>query len=573
MAKDQPLLFLIPARGGSKRLPRKALCTVGGVTLLARAIAGARRAAARLQTSARIVVSTDDGEIAEAAKRSGSEVPFMRPAALATDTAATVDVIRHALVHFERQGVRFAGVVLLQPTSPLRRPDDIVEAVRCHRANPADPVATVRAGADGSELTQFALAGGVLQAPGAGGAAVVLNGAVYVFAPEWVADHDRLTIAGRTRGLLMPDGPSIDVDTAGDLARARSYWESQSPWPRQGCCIIAEAGVNHDGERDVALRLVDAAAEAGADAVKFQTFSAEGLASPGAAKAGYQQRTTGQDESQRDMLARLALTADDHRALQAHAAERGLLFLSSPFGEAEVDLLDALAVPMLKLGSGELTNHRLLAHAAATLRPIICSTGAAHLHEVAEAVDVLRAAGCEHLALLHCVSAYPADCRDANLRAMATMARVFDVPVGFSDHTLSIEAACAAAALGAPIIEKHLTLDRTRRGPDHAASLAPREFAALVTAIRNVVAALGDGRKVPQPCEESVRAVARRSLVAARPLAAGAVIAAGDLVAKRPGTGIAPADLPRVVGRRLQRGLQTDELVGWPDLGPQEGER
>jgi N-acetylneuraminate synthase/N,N'-diacetyllegionaminate synthase len=368
----------------------------------------------------------------------------------------------------------------------------------------------------------------------------------------------------------MPAERSIDVDTAADLALAESIWEAQSPWPQGRCYLIAEAGVNHDGDVDVARRLIDAAADAGADAVKFQSFDPAQLATGAAPKAEYQQRTTSAGESQRDMLARLALSPDQQRELHAHAAERGVTFLFSAFGPRDVDLLDELNIPAIKLGSGELTNHPLLAHAAATLRPIICSTGAAHLHEVAAAVDVLRRAGCDRLALLHCVSAYPADHRDLNLRAMHTLARAFDVPVGFSDHTLSIEAACAAAALGARIIEKHLTLDRRRSGPDHRASLEPHEFQALVTAVRNVEAALGDGRKRPQASESSVREVARRSLVAARKLSAGSILGRDDLAAKRPAGGVPPADAALLVGRRLLRDLQADEAIGWQDLGPIE---
>ncbi|HRX86844.1 MAG TPA: N-acetylneuraminate synthase [Phycisphaerae bacterium] len=563
-------LFLIPARGGSKRLPGKALRSVGGVTLLGRAIAGARRSAALLGNAAHTIVSTDDSAIADEARRCGAAVPFLRPSDLATDAAPTIGVIRHALDHFAKQGVTFREVVLLQPTSPLRRAEDIVRAVRTQRQHPDHSVVTVRAGAGGSPATQFVRVDDMLHEASSDGAPVVLNGAVYVFAPDWAQRHERLAIPEATRVVVMPDDRSVDVDHAADLARAQAIWEEQSPWSRQRCFVIAEAGVNHDGDVDVARRLIDAAVATGADAVKFQTFSADRLASRAAVKADYQQRTTAKEESQREMLARLALSADDYRTLQAHAAGCGITFLSSAFGIEDVDLLDGIDVPMLKLGSGELTNHPLLAHAAATLRPVICSTGAAYLHEVAAAVDVLRAAGCDHLALLHCVSAYPADACDLNLRAMATLDRAFGVPVGFSDHTMSIEAACAAVALGARIIEKHLTLDRNRVGPDHAASLEPDEFKAMVTALRNVAAALGDGCKQPRPSETSVRTVARKSLVAVRDLPAGAVLRRDDLDVKRPGTGIAPADLELIVGRRLARAVAADALITWPDLGPRD---
>lgn len=560
--------MLIPARGGSKRLPGKCLLDVGGVTLLGRAIATARRAACLLNCSARIVVSTDEPRYADHARASGAEVPFMRPPALATDDAPTVAVIRHALEHFAGCGETFDRVALLQPTSPLRAPEDVVQSIQSHQRTPSAPAVTVRPGDDGSALTQFRLRDGILRRANAKGDPVVLSGAVYVFTPAWIRENDALALPDVTRAVLMPAERSVDVDTADDLARAAALWGAQSPWPAGRCLIIAEAGVNHDGDREVARRLIDAAKAAGADAVKFQTFTASRMAVATAPKAAYQQRTTSSAESQLGMLSRLALDADAHRALRAYCAEIGITFLSSAFGEPDVDLLDALDVPLLKLGSGELTNHPLLAHAAATLRPIICSTGAAHLSEVVDAVRVLRTHGCDHLALLHCVSEYPAPCRELNLRAIQTLARTFHVPVGFSDHTLSIEAACAAVALGAAIIEKHLTLDRNRRGPDHRASLEPQEFAALVKAVRNVESALGDGCKRPMPCEASVREAARRSLVTTRPIAAGTELRREHLTAKRPGSGIVPHAMALVLGRRVLRDLAPDEILTWTDLGP-----
>lgn len=561
-------LMLIPARGGSRRLPGKALRCVGGLPLIARAIVVARRAAALLSTPATIAVSTDDPAIAEVARRFSAEIPFLRPAELAADDTPTIAVIRHALAHYASRNQTFTEVVLLQPTSPLRTAEDVVRTVRSHREKPAWSAVTVRVGRDGSPATQFCAREGLLLPFGAEGEPMVLNGAVYTFAPAWTDRHDSLALPHATRTVVMPAERSVDVDTADDLAIAQATWESGSPWPAGRCCVIAEAGVNHDGDLDVARRLVDAAVSAGADAVKFQTFDPARLASAGAAKAAYQQKTTPSKESQHEMLARLVLNSDDHRALQAHCRQAGIAFLSSAFDIADVDLLDALDVPTLKLGSGELTNHPLLAHAAATLRPVICSTGAAFLHEVASAVDVLRSAGCDRLALVHCVSDYPAQYRDLNLRAISTLAAAFDVPVGFSDHTLGIEAACATAALGARILEKHLTLDRNRRGPDHRSSLEPEEFRALVTAVRNVTAALGDGVKRPQASEQSVRAAARRSLVAACNITAGTVITVKHVVAKRPGTGIAPGELPLVLHRRAARDISADELINWDDLGP-----
>ena len=332
--------------------------------------------------------------------------------------------------------------------------------------------------------------------------------------------------------------------------------------------LIAEAGVNHNGDVDLARRLVDAAADAGADAVKFQTFRTEALVSEAAPKARYQVETTGGGESQRAMLARLELSRETHAVLRDHAARRGLVFFSTPFDEASADLLDGLGVELLKVPSGEVTNLPLLRHLAAKRRPVLLSTGMCTLEEVATAVDTLRAAGDPPLAILHCVSAYPAPAADTNLRAMDTLRARFDVPVGLSDHTLGIEIALAAVARGAAVLEKHLTLDRTLPGPDHRASLEPADFAALVRGARAIEAALGDGVKRPMPSELDTRAVARRSLVAARALPAGHRLTRDDIAIKRPGTGIPPADVDRLVGRTLGRGLASDELLDWTAVEP-----
>lgn len=331
--------------------------------------------------------------------------------------------------------------------------------------------------------------------------------------------------------------------------------------PGQPCLVIAEAGVNHNGDLGLARRLVEAAARAGADAVKFQTFSPEALASDAAPKAAYQRRATGGGESQLDMLKRLALPREAHEILIRDCRERGVLFLSSPFEEASADLLAALGMPAFKIPSGELTNLPFLAYVAAKGRPMLVSTGMATEDEVAAAVDAIRAAGGPGLVLLQCTSAYPAAPADANLRAMQAMAARFGCPAGFSDHTLGPVVATAAVALGACVIEKHFTLDRGLAGPDHQASATPEEFAALVRAVRDVEAALGDGRKIPAAAEAETAAVARKSLVAARDIPAGAVVIDDMLAVKRPGTGLPPSDRPRVVGRRAARRIPAGALI------------
>ena len=311
----------------------------------------------------------------------------------------------------------------------------------------------------------------------------------------------------------------------------------------------------------MALKLVDAAVKAGADAVKFQTFNADRLVSREAPMAAYQVRNMGGRGSQHDMLRGLELSEEAHRKVMAHCEERGIVFLSSPFDEESADLLMDLGVPAFKLPSGEITNLPFLAHVAGFGKPVVVSTGMADLGEVEAAVRVIENAGNRQLVLLHCVSAYPADPADVNLRAMRTMAQAFGAPVGYSDHTLGIEIALAAAALGACVIEKHFTLDRTLPGPDHLASLEPQELASLVEGVRRVEASLGDGSKRPVASEADTAMAARKSLFVARDLPAGSVLTADAISIKRPGTGLQPGLLEYLVGRTLRKAVKAGEQL------------
>jgi len=328
------------------------------------------------------------------------------------------------------------------------------------------------------------------------------------------------------------------------------------------CFVIAEAGVNHNGDLGLAKKLVDAAAAAGADAVKFQTFTADRLAAPSAPKAAYQRATTGAAESQLDMLRRLELSHAAHRELLAHCERQGILFMSSAFDEESADFLaDDLGVALFKVPSGELTNLPFLAHLARTRRPLVVSTGMATLDEVDAAVRTITTAGTRDLVLLHCVSNYPAAPADVNLRAMATMAAAFGVPVGYSDHTLGLEVALASVALGARALEKHFTLDRTLPGPDHRASLEPDDLAALVRGVRAVEASLGHGRKEPAASEADTAAAARKSVVAARDIPAGTRLTTDAITLRRPGTGLPPSMAPAVVGRTAARDIPAGTLI------------
>jgi N-acetylneuraminate synthase/N,N'-diacetyllegionaminate synthase len=327
------------------------------------------------------------------------------------------------------------------------------------------------------------------------------------------------------------------------------------------CFVIAEAGVNHNGDVDLARRLIDAAAEAGANAIKFQTFRADRLVTSTAPKAAYQQAATGADESQFEMLRRLELSEAAHDTLFTHANSRGLAFLSTPFDERSADLLGTLKIPGFKISSGELTNLPFLEHVARLGSPLIVSTGMATLEEVRTAVAAIRAAGNPRIALLQCVSNYPANPADTNLRAMKTMRDSFGIPVGYSDHTLGNEVALAAVALGACIVEKHLTLDRSLPGPDHAASAEPAELTALVHGIRAIESALGDGVKRPAASEAGVAAVARRSLVTARDIAAGETLDDAAITALRPGGGLPPGKKATLLNRRALQAIPAGTVL------------
>lgn len=327
--------------------------------------------------------------------------------------------------------------------------------------------------------------------------------------------------------------------------------------------IIAEAGVNHNGDQELAHALVDAAADAGADMVKFQTFIADRIVTRNAAKAEYQARATESGESQYAMLKRLELDRFAHEQLIDHCRHRDIIFLSTAFDLQSVDMLAELGLDRFKVPSGEITNLPYLRHIGRHGKSVLMSTGMASLGEVEQAIEALEAAGTPRslITVLHCNTEYPTPMADVNLKAMLSMRDVFGVQVGYSDHTSGIEVAIAAVALGARVIEKHVTLDRNLPGPDHKASLEPGEFAAMVAAIRNIEAALGDGIKRPSASEAGNKGVARKSLVAACPIRSGEIFSAANLTAKRPGTGLSPMRWDEVVGRAARRDFAADEPI------------
>lgn len=324
--------------------------------------------------------------------------------------------------------------------------------------------------------------------------------------------------------------------------------------------IIAEAGVNHNGNINLAKRLVDVAKEAGADIVKFQTADLESLVSACAEMADYQKKNIGQTESQKEMLSKLLLSYDEFIELERYCGQVGIQFLSTPFDVKSIDFLEPL-VKMWKIPSGEITNLPYLEKISQTWKPIILSTGMSELKEINNALKILRSNGNKDITLLHCTTEYPAPYGETNLRAMYILEREFSCPVGYSDHTSGIEISVAAAAMGAVVIEKHLTLDKNMQGPDHKASIEPDELARLVKAIRHVDQALGCERKEPMPSEIKNRTVARKSIVAARDIKKGEIFREENLTTKRPGDGISPMKWHEVLGTTAVRDFKRDELI------------
>ncbi len=325
--------------------------------------------------------------------------------------------------------------------------------------------------------------------------------------------------------------------------------------------IIAEAGDNHNGNLELAFQLVDKAAQAGADCVKFQTFVTEEVISKRAEKAEYQKESTGADESQYEMVKKLELAFDNFRQLQQYAKEKGLMFLSTPFDIPSVDFLNSIDIPCFKIPSGEITNLPYLIRIAQTGRDIILSTGMAEIEEIEAAVKALRENGAGEISLLHCNTEYPTPMEDVNLRAMLTLKEKFSVRVGYSDHTKGIEVPIAAAAMGAEIIEKHFTLDHNMEGPDHKASLEPDELKAMVEGIRNIEKALGNGIKTASRSEKKNMDIARKSIVARRKIAKGETLTEDNLAVKRPGNGISPMKWYEILGTKAVRDFEEDEMI------------
>jgi N,N'-diacetyllegionaminate synthase len=327
--------------------------------------------------------------------------------------------------------------------------------------------------------------------------------------------------------------------------------------------IVAEAGINHNGELEKAFEMIRVAKEAGVDAIKFQTFSAEELIANENLKYSYISQGRETTEPQIEMFKRVELSVEDTKKLRKFASQVGIMFLSTPSNRVAVDLLCEINVAAIKVASGELTNYPLLEHIARKRKTIVLSTGMASLGEVGKAVDIIRENGNEEIILLHCVASYPAKAQEVNLRAMETLRLAFQLPVGFSDHTEGIEIALAAVAKEACIIEKHFTLDKGLPGPDHRFSADPSELEALVTGIKKVQQALGSPEKRPSAEEKEMIGLARRSIVAIQDIPKGTKISSEMLYLKRPGYGISPEFLHVIIGREAQKDIKRGELITW----------
>ena len=324
--------------------------------------------------------------------------------------------------------------------------------------------------------------------------------------------------------------------------------------------IIAEAGVNHNGSFDLACKLVDAAKEAGAECIKFQTFKSKNLVSKNAHKADYQIESTGED-TQLNMLKKLELSYDEFVRIKKYCDKKGIVFLSTPFDFESISFLNGIDIPFWKIPSGEITNYPYLFALAKTKKPVIMSTGMCEMREIKEAVDILYSNGTPEIKLLHCNTEYPTPFEDVNLRAMETLRKEFNCEVGYSDHTIGIEVSIAAAAMGAAIIEKHFSLDRNMEGPDHKASLEPYELKQMIQSIRNIEKALGTGEKRPSESEKKNITVARKSIVASKKIKCGEAFTEDNITVKRPGNGISPMKWNEVLGMKATRDFLEDELI------------
>lgn len=577
------ILFFIPARGGSKGIPKKNLALICGCPLVAFPIILARKTQKYFDKyKTYIFVSTDSNEIADEAKKWGASVPFLRDKRISQDRSDIIDAILFSCEKLKKKKIFFPDIIiLLQPTSPLTEEINVKEAFDLYLKNKRPIVSVTKY--DHPLFWVFTLKDKYLKInskvphlrqteskdyyrP---------NGAIYISSLKNLQKY-KTFYEKKILPYIMPFHSSIDIDKIEDLFIAEKMLEYKREIKNNYIQIkdqrigsnfpvffIAEAGVNHNGKIELAKKLVDLAKEAGANCVKFQTFKAEKLASSQARKASYQLKTTSQDESQMKMLKNLELSEEETAELKEYCDKRNIIFLSTPFDLESLEFLEKLNVPAYKIGSGDITNYFLLKEAAKKEKPIILSTGMSYLYEVFEAINLIENFENKKIALLHCVSEYPAPLKEINFKTIKNLSLIFSCPVGFSDHTISEEASILSVGYGANIIEKHFTLDKNLEGPDHKSSMEPEELKELINKIRAIEKSLGDGIKKPALCEEENRILVRRSIFSNKNIKKGEIIKEENLIALRPGGGISPMEIETIMGKKAKRDIKEGEVLSF----------
>lgn len=545
MINKKKVIAIIPARGGSKRLPRKNIELLAGKPMIYYTIS----AALRSKYIDLVYVSTEDQEIAEISLKYGAKI-LPRPKRLAKDNTTSEEVLEHCLKTINRKSNQVDIVVLLQPTSPLRKIKDINNTINLLRDEKNFAVSVNESGK--------------------------VNGAVYAIKYPYFMKTKDLS-KNNDCEFVMPNKRSIDIDYKSDLISAaeiikRSFMKQKHALKvgskrisnHGNCFIIAEAGVNHESNLNNAMKLIDAAADAGVDAIKFQTYNADKSISKYAKKAKYQKGKF--RESQYTMLKRLQLSKADFKKLRTYSYKKKLIFLSTGLDIESVRFLTQLNVPLYKVGSTDITNFPLLKQIAKQNKTILLSTGASTMEEISDAVDYLRELGNGKIVLLQCVTNYPTKAKDANINAMKTLEENFNTLVGYSDHSEGIAISIAAVAKGACVIEKHFTLDRSMPGPDHKLSLLPYELKEMVKSIRTIEAAMGDGVKSPNAEELMIAKECRKSVVVLTDIEKGSILTEKDLGIKRAGGGISPKYYDEIIGKKLQKDITEDKALQWGDF-------
>jgi len=586
MYKGKKILAVILARGGSKRLPGKNIKKLGGIPLIGYTI----QAAARSVFIDEVVVSSDYDEILKVSSTFPCQTQ-KRPAHLAEDTTTSQDSLRYVVTEFEKEhNAEYDLVVLLQPTCPFRKTEEIDKCIRELVDSDADSSQTVTLVKEKPEL-MFVEEGGklvfnnkdaffdkTLRKPH-----YILNGAAYVVRKEVFLSTGNL-YGEKNIPIIMSQDDSLDIDTCADWlvaeqitveqnrreynnSRKTVYIANKIIGDNYPTFIIAEIGVNHNGDMDLARKLIDLAIETGADAVKFQNFNPQTGTSKFTPKTTYQKENDGAEGTYQTMLDKLKITAEQTRMLAEYTAEKGSIFLSTASDAESLELLKKVDPPIYKIGSPHITNLPLLKDTALCGKPIIISTGMASYEEIDEAIQICNEVGNEQVILLHCVSDYPTRFPDANLKVISSLRERYpNHIIGYSDHTMGIEASTAAVALGARVLERHFTVDKNMPGPDHKASLLPEELEALVKAVHNVELALGDGVKRRTAREEEVARIARRSVVAHVDIPAGTVLTEEMVRMKKPGTGIKPKYYWNLLGKRTVQDIRADMPLQWEDI-------